>query len=172
MILEYPDQNLFPRVATVGQPDSATQAGEEDGEVGEEPHIQLEFHSTTVAMPPSLKREETRSGGDMTSAKPTLLSPTSGRRAELSSIAPGVASFIPGPTELPSQVTFSVDPVIRKIIESILELARLFPEKSNEGILAALLRRPRFREIDIEWADLDENDDGETDECTSERELR
>ena len=146
VILEHPDQKLFPRVATAGQPDSATQAGEEDGEVGEEPHIQLEFQPPTVAMPPTLKREDTRSGRDMTSAKPTLLSPTSGKRAELSSTAPGVV-FIPGPTELTSQFTFTVDPVVREVTESILELSRLFPEKSDEGILAALLRRPRFREI-------------------------
>ena len=137
---------MFPSVASAGQPDGPAQAREEDGDVGEEPHIQLEFQPPTVVMPPSVGRDETRSGRNTTSAKTTLLPPTSGKSVQLNSTAPEVV-FIPGPTELAPHLTFTVDPVIREATESILELSRLFPARSDEGILAALLRRPRFREI-------------------------
>ena len=70
VILEYPNEIMFPSVASAGQPDGPAQAREEDEDVGEEPHIQLEFQPPTVVMPPSVGP---RSGRDTTSAKPTLL---------------------------------------------------------------------------------------------------
>ena len=146
IILEHPYQILLPSEAPAGLPEGATQACETDGDVGEEPHIQLEFRPPTVVMPLSVGLEVTRFERDTAPAKPELLPPTSGKSVELNSTAQEVV-FIPGPSELAPQFTFAVDPVIREVTESILELSHQFPTWSDEGLLAALLRRPRFREI-------------------------